>query len=98
MDLRNVVLRHGMKLMSNPRTMRLMQDERLLKTMMTAMSVPGRVSSAVQEHTERLAHLLSFATEREVRDLRRTVRSLEDQIADIKRNTTSSQTSSSDPA
>ena len=84
MFTKDAVLHHGMKVMSNPRVLKLIQDERLMKTMMSAMEAAGRFTGAMQEHTERLAHLLSFATEQDVRDLRRTVRSLEDQIAELK--------------
>jgi hypothetical protein len=85
MSLKKKAMHHGMKLMSDPRVMKLMQDERFMKAMMAAMSVPGRVTTAAQEHTDRIARMMSLATEQEVRDLRRTVRSLEDQLADLKR-------------
>ena len=85
MTIKESMTHHGMKLMSNPRVLKIIQDERFMKTVMNAMGVAGRITSAVHEHTERLAHIMSFATEQEVRDLRRTVRSLEDQIADLKR-------------
>jgi len=84
MDLKNAALRYGIKLMSDPHVMKFMQDERLMKATMVAMSIPGRLSGAVQEHGDRLAHVLSFATEQEMRNLRRTVRSLEDQIVELK--------------
>jgi hypothetical protein len=65
--------------------MRLMQDERFMKAMMAAVSVPGRVSTFVQENTNRFAKAMDLATEQEVKDLRRTVRSLEEQIAELKK-------------
>ena len=86
MDTKKFALHHGMKLMSNPRVMTFMQDERVMKALMVAMSIPGRLTSAAQQHADRVAHLMALATEQEVRDLRRTVRSLEDQIAEIKHN------------
>jgi hypothetical protein len=85
MSLKKKALHQGMKLMSDPRVMKLMQDERLMKAMMAAMSVPGRLTTAAHEHADRVAKIMSLATEQEVRDLRRTVRSLEDQLADLKR-------------
>jgi cell division FtsZ-interacting protein ZapD len=50
MSLKKKAMHHGMKLMSDPRVMKLMQDERFMKAMMAAMSVPGRVTTAAQEH------------------------------------------------
>lgn len=85
MSIKKRAMHHGMKLMSDPRVMKLMQDERFMKAMMAAMSVPGRVSTAAQEHTDRFAKAMALATEQDVRDLRRTVRSLEEQLADLKR-------------
>lgn len=84
MNIKELALHHGMKLMSDPRVVRLMQDEQVMKTMMSAMSFPGRIFGAAQEHSDRIARKMSLATEQEIRDLRRTVRSLEDQLAELK--------------
>ena len=84
MNLKKKVLQHGMKLMSSPSVMKLIQDDRFTKAVVTALSLPGRITSAAQEHTDRIAHMMSLATEQEVRDLRRTVRSLEHQISELK--------------
>lgn len=89
MGIKKKLMKEGMKLMSDPRVMKLMQDERFMKVVMAAMSVPGQVSSMAQEQTDRLARMMSLATEQEVRDLRRTVRSLEEQIAEMKKRSDS---------
>jgi hypothetical protein len=88
MSIKKRLMKEGMKLMSDPRVMRLMQDERFMKAMMAAVSVPGRVGTFVQESSSRLARAMDLATEQEVKDLRRTVRSLEDQIAELKKRKT----------
>jgi hypothetical protein len=85
MTVKKRLMNQGMKLMSDPRVMKLMQDERFMKAMMAAMSVPGRVSSKAQEQADRFAKAMSLATEQEVKDLRRTVRSLEEQLAELKK-------------
>ncbi len=86
MGIKKKLMKQSMKLMSDPRVMKLMQDERFMKAVMAAMSIPGQVSTMAQEQTDRLAKLMSLATEQEVRDLRRTVRSLEEQIAELKKH------------
>jgi len=84
MNLKDFAAHHGMKIMSHPSVMRFMQDDKVMQAMMSAITLPARASNAISEHTNRFAHAMSFATEQEVRDLRRTVRSLEDQLAEIK--------------
>ena len=83
MSIKNKLVEQGMNLASNPRVMKMMQDERFMKAMMTAMSVPGRVSTVAQDQAERFAKTMSLATAQEVKDLRRTVRYLEEQIEEL---------------
>jgi hypothetical protein len=79
------LMKRGMELMTDPRFSQVMQDERVMKAMMTAMQMPGKVESFTAEQKERFAKLLGLPTEQEVKDLRRTVRRLEEEIARIKK-------------
>ena len=83
-SLKKTLLERGMKLMSDPRVARLMQDERVMKALMTAMSVPGRAQSFAREQAEHIAKAMALATEGEVKDLRRTVRRLEEELQRLK--------------
>jgi hypothetical protein len=85
MSLKKSLMKQGMKLMSDPRVMKLMQDERVMKAVMTAMSLPGKVQHIAQEQVEKAAKVMQLATEDEVKDLRRTVRKLEDEVARLQR-------------
>ncbi|MCC6648615.1 MAG: hypothetical protein IT374_23980 [Polyangiaceae bacterium] len=85
MSLKERLTQEGMKLMSDPRMMKLMQDERFMKLMMAAMSMPGKVSNFTDEQKEGIAKSMGFAQEREVRDLRRTVRALEAEVTELKK-------------
>lgn len=85
MSLKKKFLQEGMKLMTDPRVMKLMQDERVMKAVMAAMSMPGKMQSFTQEQAERIAKAMALATEDEVKDLRRTVRRLEEEIARIRK-------------
>jgi hypothetical protein len=78
-------MNQGMKLMSDPRVMKVMQDERVVKALMAAMSVPGKAQTFAKQQAENVAKAMAFATEGEVKDLRRTVRKLEDEVARLKR-------------
>jgi hypothetical protein len=64
--------------------MKLMQDERVVKAVMAAISVPGKAQSFAREHVETIAKAMALATESEVKDLRRTVRKLEEDLARMK--------------
>lgn len=85
MSLKKKMLEEGMKLMSDPRVMKLMQDERVMKAVMGAMSMPGKVQSFTQDQAEKIAKAMALATEDEVKDLRRTVRRLEEEVARMRR-------------
>jgi hypothetical protein len=84
MSLKKTLMQQGMRLMTDPRVMKLMQDERVMKAMMTAMSVPGRAQTFARDQVEQLAKAMALATEGEVKDLRRTVRKLEEDLARVK--------------
>jgi hypothetical protein len=83
-DIKRSLMNRGMKLMSDPRVAKLMQDERVMKAVMTAMSMPGKAQTFAREKVEGIAKAMALATEGEVKDLRRTVRKLEDDVARLK--------------
>lgn len=80
MALKDRLLGKGLKLVANPRVAKLAQDERVMRLMMQAMAVPGRVSTFTDEQRESFAKVMGLATSEEVRDLRRIVASLEEAV------------------
>jgi cell division FtsZ-interacting protein ZapD len=85
-SLKKTLMKQGMKLMSDPRVMKLMQDERVMKAVMQVMSMPGKVQSFTQDNVEKLAKAMALATEDEVKDLKRTVRRLEEEVSRMQRD------------
>ncbi len=85
MSLKKALLDQGTKLMSDPRVLKVVQNEQFMKTLMAAMSLPGKVDGITREKAEKFARKMRLATTDEVADLRRTVRALEDEIAELKR-------------
>ena len=83
--LKDKVMSEGMKLVSHPALGPLLQDERVLKLFLSALSVPGKVSDLTEEQRQNFVRVMGLATEREVADLKRTVRSLEDDVARLRR-------------
>ncbi len=86
MSLKKSLMKRGMKLMTDPRVMKMMQDPRVMKAVMAAVSVPGKVQSFGSEQAEKIAKAMALATEDEVNDLKRTVRSLEEEVSRMRKD------------
>ncbi len=84
MSLKDRLMSEGMKLATNPQVAKLMQDERFMKLVMLAMSMPGRVQTFTAEQKESVAKSFGLVTQDELRDLRRTVTSLEQTVARLR--------------
>lgn len=84
MSLKDRLMSEGMKLASNPQVAKLMQDERFMKLVMVAMSMPGRMQTFTAEQKEAVARSFGLVTQDELRDLRRTVTSLETTVARLR--------------
>jgi hypothetical protein len=85
MSLKDKLLSEGMKLSQNPAVSKLIQDERFMKLVVLAMSMPGRFSTFTAEQKERFAKEMGLATSDEVRDLKRTITALEDTVRRLER-------------
>lgn len=84
MSLKDKVMAEGMKLATNPQVAKLMQDDRVMKLVMTAVSMPGKVQTFTTEQKEAFAKLMGLATQDEVKDLKRQLAALEREIADLR--------------
>lgn len=85
-SIKKTLMKQGMKLMTDPRVMNLMQDERVMKAVMQMMTVPGKVQSFTNEQIEKLAKAMSLATEDEVKDLKRQIRRLEEEVSRLEKD------------
>jgi hypothetical protein len=85
MSLKDKLFAEGMKLSSTPAVSKLMQDERFMRLVVAAMSMPGRVSTFTAEQRERFAREMGLATSDEVRDLKRQLGALEDAVRRLER-------------
>ena len=85
-SIKKTLMKQGMKLMTDPRVMNLMQDERVMKAVMQMMSVPGKVQTFTNEQVEKLAKAMSLATEDEVEDLKRQIRRLEEEVSRLEKD------------
>ncbi len=85
MSIKDEVMKRGMKLMSDPRVGKLMQNEQFMKAMMAVVQVPGKVNTFTTEQTERFATMMRLATAQGVKDLRRTVKNLVAEVARLRK-------------
>jgi hypothetical protein len=85
-ELKKRLMKQGMRIMSDPRVTKLMQDERVMKAVMAAMAMPSKVQSFTKDQLETIAKAMALATEGEVKDLKRTVRKLEEEIARMQKD------------
>ncbi|MEZ4340466.1 MAG: hypothetical protein R3B82_27925 [Sandaracinaceae bacterium] len=85
MDLKKLVAKQGMKLMQDPRVAKLMQNERVMKGMMSALSARAKAQESFDATVEKTAKRLGLVTKSEVRELKRTMRKLETQLKKAQR-------------
>ena len=84
-SIKKTLMKQGMKLISDPRVQKIMADERVMKAVMQMMNVPGKVQSFTDDQVAKLAKAMSLATEDEVKDLKRQVRRLEEELSRLER-------------
>jgi hypothetical protein len=80
MDLRNLILSRGLKLVQDPRVAKLIEDPRVMKTLMQAIELRSRVQESFESRVARIAKSLNLVTRKEVRDLERTLRKMEREL------------------
>lgn len=85
MSIKDEVRKRGLQLLGDPRVAKLMQNEQFMRAMMTVIQVPGKVEHFTSEQTERFAKMMRVATADEVKDLRRQVKTLEAEVAKLKK-------------
>ena len=84
-SIKKTLMKQGMKLMTDPRVQKIMADERVMKAVMQMMNVPGKVQSFTYDQVAKLAKAMSLATEDEVKDLKRQIRRLEEEISRLEK-------------
>jgi hypothetical protein len=85
MSIADEMKKRGLQLMSDPRVLKLMQNEQFMKAMMAVMQGVGKVNSFTTEQTERFAKSMRLATSQEVKDLKRTLKNLENEVARLRK-------------
>ena len=71
-----------LELLRDPRVARLVQDPRAQRALFRLLRLRGRLEERGDRMLERTAQRLNLATAREVRELKRTIRRLEERLAE----------------
>jgi len=85
MSIADEMKKRGLQLMSDPRVLKLMQNEQFMKAMMAFMQVSGKVNSSTAEQSERFARSMRLATSQEVKELKRNLKNLENEVARLRK-------------
>jgi hypothetical protein len=86
MSIKDRLKSEGLRLAQNPAVAKVAQDPRFFKFVMQAVAMPGKLQSFSAEQRETFAKMMGLATQDEVRDLKRTVAALEDEVARLRRS------------
>ncbi len=80
MDLKRFFKDQGSKMIQDPRFMKLMQDERVMKTVMKGFQLKQHAQEQFDARVETVAKQLNLATKAELRDLKRALSKMEQEL------------------
>ncbi|HEX4340957.1 MAG TPA: hypothetical protein VH062_33845 [Polyangiaceae bacterium] len=83
MSIKKEVMKKGMQMMGDPRVAKLMQNPQVMKLLGAAFQVPGKVEAFTNEQARHLASALRLATAEEMKELQRSVKRLERELAKL---------------
>lgn len=84
MSIKETLRKKSFELLSDPRVLKLMQNEQFMKAMSSVVQVPGKVNHFTDEQTERFAKMMNLARAQELKDLKRQVGRLEAELERLK--------------
>ncbi len=76
-------MQQGMKLLTNPRVMKLMADPRFMNALVKGLEFKGRFQSDVEARLRSVAETLNLATKDDVASLEQTLRQVEERYTDL---------------
>ena len=88
-SFKDVVVGQAMKIAASPRVSKLATDPRLMNAAMKAMNLGSTVKTNMDKAGRLAAGAFGLVTQDEVRDLRSTIQTLEDQMASLEAKSSS---------
>jgi hypothetical protein len=83
--LKQEAMRQGMKLVTNPRVMKVMADPRFMNAVSTGFALKGRIQEGIDERIRAIAARLNLATRDEIEELKRDLSHVENTVTDLER-------------
>ena len=83
--LKQEAMRRGMKLLTNPKVMKLMADPRFMNAVTRGLEFKGRIQSEVDGRLRAMADMLNLATKEEVANMQQNLRQVEARFGDLER-------------
>jgi len=83
--LKQEAMRQGMKLLSNPKVMKMMADPRLMNAISQGFALKGRIQSEVETRLRFVAGALNLATREDVESLRSTIDQMQQSVSHLER-------------
>lgn len=83
--LKQEAMRHGMRLMTNPKVMQMMADPRVMNAISQGFAIKGQVQSGIESTIRTVAASLNLATRDDVENLRRTLSQIESSVSNLER-------------
>lgn len=80
MALKSFLKQTSVKVLSDPRTQALMQDERFTKAMMRAIQVRQQAQDIFEQRVEEVAESLNIVTKNELKELKRNLKKMEREL------------------
>jgi predicted glycosyl hydrolase (DUF1957 family) len=83
--IKQEAMRRGMKLMSNPKVMKMMADPRFMNAISQGFALKGRIESEIECRMRKIAEALNLATREDVESLRRSLSQMESSVSALER-------------
>ncbi len=86
--IKEEAMKRGMKLMTNPKVMKVMADPRFMNALSKGFQMRGQLQGTVDTALKSVASKLNLATKDEVTNLQRTVQRMESKVSTLQERVT----------
>jgi len=83
--IKKEAMKQGMKLMSNPKFMKMMADPRVMMAITQGFAFKGKLQAELDERLRTVIDRLNLATKEEVSELKRTLSRMEGTVVDLEK-------------
>jgi len=83
MGLRRTILSRGLKVLHHPKVRRALGHPRTMDLFVAAVRVRDQIAATLVDARRRVVHAAGLATQKEVRDLKKLIRELEQRLREL---------------